>query len=230
MKSYTKLLFTLCVSTMTLVACGGGGGGGGGGSSDEQRARPSTGFRILHANIDLAPVDIFLGAETAARGRARFARASSWVDARGPQSIVLKRANTDEQVESVTINLSPDEVQSVLLYGDYNNFGLRTASIDDTLPALSAGTVAVRVIHGAVGAAQVIAQAGAETLTTGTAFGSASKYVVIPAGTSSLRVKRVADSSVLYDRVFTFQAGKAYSVLVAGDANYLATGQVLEDS
>ncbi len=226
MKNKSLLSISVSIVIIGLLGCGGGGGGGSGGGKS---ARPSTGLRVLNANIDLAPVEIFLGDEASPRTKAIFSNSSDWISTNGAQSVNLKRANTDDAVKTVSVTLKDNEVQSILLYGDLKSFGLRVSNLDDTLPVITSGNAAVRIIHGTVGAAQVAASVGATSIATSTTFGTASEYVLVPAGTSALKAKRVSDSSILYDRPFTFEDGKAYSLLLSGDTNYLAVGEVLED-
>ena len=221
----------ILITTLLLAGCGGGGGGGDGGSRGGNSSRPGTGFRVLHAALDTAPVDVVLGAEGTVRTLAEFSQASDWVStAAGTQSVELRRATTTSNVKSTSFSLSDGQVASVLLYGDKESFGERLSIIDDALPQVASGNAAVRVVHGVMGALQVTASVDSLSLTNGTTIGQASDFVEVPASSAStIRVRRAADGLLLFQSTENLQPGGVYTVLVSGNASYVTIGRVLQD-
>lgn len=213
-----------------LSACSGGGGGGSGGSRGSSQ-RPSTGFRVLHANIDLAPLDVYRAGDTSMLGSVSFAGSSGYFSSGGQdQAVTLTTAHVpSELVASIVVPLAPGAVKSVLVYGDAGAFGLKTAVIDDVLPQRDQSSALIRVVHGAVGASSVSAEAGTAVITGNTSFGSASNYASVPAGAVTVTARRNADGSIIFSSTPTLEAGKAYTLLLSGDVGYLASGSLLSD-
>ena len=233
MKIFTALnsarFFTVITLGLGLILSGcGGGGGSGGGSGDA--ARPGTGFRVIQSNVDVSPVDVLVDGNTIPAAKAEYSKASGWIAGGGVKNIILARANTNESVTTTSLSLADGDVKTVLLYGDKKSFGVRVATLDDTLPTISSESAAVRIIHGAVGAAQLSATANGVLISAGTNFGAASKYIEVPVAASApIRVRRVTDNGILFDSTIALEAGHAYSIVLSGDTNFLATGRVLAD-
>ena len=122
------------------------------------------------------------------------------------------------------------EVNSIILFGDRETFGERISVINDGLPANISGA-AVRVVHGALGAAQISAAVGATSISNGTAIGTASEYVEVAAGVDiPVIVRRAADGQALYRATVSLEQGKAYSIFVSGNTTLLSHGEMLTDN
>lgn len=207
-------------------ACGGGGGGGGGGSSSG-----GTGVRVLPAAIDAVPVDVISSAESAVVvQQARFTSVSAYRSLRsGPQILSLTKAfNTDQVVESFSVDYVSGERYSILLYGDHGTYGIRAALIKDSIPAEIEGA-AVRVVNGAMGSSALVATVGAASAGA-IKFGEAGEYVAVPSGSVTVSTVRAADGQPASSNVLAVENGRAYTVLVAGEIGYYSKGVVYTDN
>lgn len=211
----------------TLIACSGGGGSGGD-SSDN--GRPETGIRVIHASIDSTPLEL-----TASSGQtlsAKFGESSGYTSLPSePITLNLGVANLSQEVIfSDFVTFEGGSVHSLLVYGSNSSTGLQQNYLDDALPEITADQAVVRVVHGAVGASAIAASVGGSLISDEIAFGSASRYVAVTPGPLLVRARRAADGAVLLSSTFTFEAGKAYSVVVSGEAGYLVASELLVDN
>lgn len=214
--------------TLFLAACAGGGGGGNG--KKVGGSRPSTGFRVLHANIDAAPVDIFRVGETSSLGSTSFGQSSGYISTRGEaQSLSLTTSNIPAELQAtVSVPLEASDVKTVLFYGNHGSIGVRTAVISDPQQSVGDGSAMIRVIHGAVGAAAVSFTVNGASLGSAE-FGEASDYKAVTAGPAAIVAKRVSDGGTIFNSTLTLESGKTYSLFLSGDMTYLATGALLSD-
>jgi hypothetical protein len=235
MKITLKFILIITLALL-LSACGGGGGGGGGnsggGGSKSKSARPGTGYRVFHAALDTAPVDVANALDGSVQTIAEFGDTSDWIPSGvGSVNVNLNRATTLDLVKTGSMILADNEVQSFLLYGDKDSFGERLSVISDSLPEFSSGTAGVRVIHGAVGALQVTANVDSTVVSSGTTIGKASSYVEVPTNVdASVIVRRAADGAIIYSGTHNFSSNKFYTIFVFGTYGYVATAKVIADS
>jgi len=212
------------VGATFLSACGGGGGGGGGESAD------NVGIRVLHAAIDAVPVDVVTTAAAPTFvTRGTFALPSSYKRlAEGAQVLNLTRANSPaDVVAKFSATIEDGKRYSLLFYGDNAEFGLRSKLVEDKSPADRSGAPIVRLASAATGAANVRVTVGGSSLTA--AFGSFSQYGEVPAGVSRVTATREVDGRTLANFSYTFEAGHAYTLLIAGEVEYFTKGVVLLD-
>jgi len=221
-----RFVMALAIS-LVATACGGGGGGGesGDGGSDS-----ADGVRVLHGSIDAAPVDVISSvASSAVVSQAVFAGAKGYRSLRpGEQVLSLTRAlNSGDVIASFNQNIAKGGRYSILLYGDGETFGLRTRLIVDEVPASISGA-AVRVVNGVTGAASLnvsISGGGSEQV----GFGQNSQYIETSAGDVTISTSRAADGRVVSSVTRTLQAGRAYTVLVAGEVGYYVKSVLFTD-
>ena len=218
--------YSLIILASMLTACGGGGGGGGGGGS----AEVGTGIRVLHAAIDVVPVDVI---STAAEGvivsQAVFAASSSYRSLpSGTQVLSLTTAfNSTQIIATFNLDVSSDSRQSIVLYGDNQSRGTETKLLNDQLPESFTGGL-IRIVNGATGASALSVSTPTDSLTVD--FGASSQYVNATPGVVQV-VSRVAlDGAIVSSNSLTVEEGRAYTVLIAGEVGYYAKGVVFSDN
>ena len=206
-------IISFLVLTLALTSCGGGGGGNGGGSSKSS----STGVRVLHAAIDAPPVDtLVLGSEEVV-GTSKFAVESNYVDiGTGDVSLTLTKAKTPtEVISTVATSIEKHSRKSILLYGAKSSIGLHTVVLDDSQVDVSDDQALVRIVSGAVGTQALGVSVNGDSETSGIELGSASSYLSIPAGEVNISIS--SGNHVLYSGRKTYEGGKVYTLLVAGE-------------
>lgn len=221
-----KLILSLLILTQ-LVACGGGSGGGGVGS------RPNTGVRLLHAGIDISPLELISSTDTSSASlpAVKFADASAYLALdTGAQSIALRRANTSEVIEQLNLEVKKGELRTIIIAGSRaQSNGVSVQASLGAIPELDSATSAVRVAHGAFGAATINATINSSTLPQAVGFTGVSDYQIVPAGNVSASVTRSADGALLYSGSFSAQARGSYTIFVAGEVGYYIKTTVLTD-
>lgn len=218
--------YSLIILASMLTACGGGGGGGGSSAGGEV----GTGIRVLHAAIDVVPVDVI---STAAQGvivsQAVFAASSSYRSLpSGTQVLSLTTAfNSTQVIATFNLDVSSDSRQSIVLYGDNQSRGTETKLLNDQLPESFTGGL-IRIVNGATGAAALSVSTPTDSLTVD--FGASSQYVNATPGVVQV-VSRVAlDGAIVTTNALTVEEGRAYTVLIAGEVGYYAKGVVFSDN
>lgn len=212
-------------AALSATSCGGGGGGSGDGGSDS-----ADGVRVLHGSIDAAPVDVISSvASSAVVSQAVFAGSKGYRSVpSGAQVLSVTRAlNSGDVIASFNETIAKGGRYSILLYGDGETFGLRTRLIVDEVPASISG-VAVRVVNGVTGAASLtvsVSGGGSEQV----GFGQNSKYIETSAGDVTIAASRAADGRPVSSLTRTLQAGRAYTVLVAGEIGYYVKSELFTD-
>jgi hypothetical protein len=214
--SLTRILVLIGLISLA-VGCGGGGGGGGGAGN---------GVRVLNGAIDAYPIDIVSSATSVAT--ARFSFASNRVAWPGDnENVLIARTGT---VDQPIFSIGDDGIKrkSVLIYGNRLSVGLRKAEFDDDFGKIPSGQSAIRVVHSLIGASSIAATLGGSDFGK-IGFGGASTYQYIDAGTYPLKVKRVADALTVFSGSKAFQAGRAYTLMITGEAGYLVLASQLVD-
>ena len=218
--------YSLIILASMLTACGGGGGGGGSSAGGEV----GTGIRVLHAAIDVVPVDVISTAkEGVIVSQAVFAASSSYRSLpSGTQVLSLTTAfNSTQVIATFNLDVSSDSRQSIVLYGDNQSRGTETKLLNDQLPESFTGGL-IRVVNGATGASALSVSTPTDSLTVD--FGASSQYVNATPGVVQV-VSRVAlDGSTVTTNALTVEEGRAYTVLIAGEVGYYAKGVVFSDN
>lgn len=235
MGMYMKTMTRVCsirfavvlAATLSATACGGGGGGGGSGDGGSDSA---DGVRVFHGSIDAAPVDVISSVSSSAVvSQAVFAGSKGYRSLRaGEQVLSLTRAlNSGDVIASFSENIAKGGRYSILLYGDGETFGLRTRLIVDEVP-MSVSGAAVRVVNGVTGAASLnVSISGGASEKVG--FGQNSEYIETSAGDVTISTSRAADGRAVSSVTRTLEAGRAYTVLVAGEIGYYVKSVLFTD-
>ena len=221
-----KLLSPLIVLTIGFSACGGGGGGSTGGGDDEDGNSSSSGVRVLHAAIDGSPMDVLSsGSASVVVDGAVFAGTKGYKELPGGAQIIsLTRTSTPSRVIG-SFDVTGSGSYSILLYGSNQATGLKAALLTDAVPDLGGGA-GVRVVHGALGASQLSVSVGGASASV--AFGEASEYLSIPVGSTTM-IARGSGNGAISSLSFTAEAGRAYTLLVAGEVGYYVTTRAFTD-
>lgn len=221
-KSAFFLILFATLLSLAVVACGGGGGGGDSSSQSESKE----GIRVLHASIEAAPVDVLSSvSESPIISQAFFADRLGYHSlAKEVQTLSLTRALSPSRVvASFEVDGASLKRGSLLLFGDVSTFGLRAKLLEDRFPEVIPQSV-LRLIHGATGASAVRVQilaAGESLVEEVVDFGDESSYLDIPVEESlQVVVRRLIDGRLLASPTLTFEQGKAYTLLVAGEVDY----------
>jgi hypothetical protein len=230
----------LVTTVLTTTGCGGGGSNQGGGGDNRSNAQSSSdpyGVRVMHAAIDAAPVDLIssLNPQSPLIVQEFFANRKDSSGYRslpqeGEQTLTLtKHGASSESIASFNISAESSARYSILLYGDLQNFGLKTKLIRDELPAEGEATPYLRVINGVSGAAKINVASSSITpleLTTG----QASSYLALNSlGEITITARRSSDGTSLGDATFKAEAGAAYTVLFAGEVGFYTKVLVYRD-
>lgn len=207
--------------TLALARCGGGGGGSGEGSQS------TSGVRVLHGAIDAAPVDLVLDSDGVVQ-TVRYGETAGYRKlAEGVHAITMYRAkDLVTPLFSRSVTSDGEQKFTVLLHGDRELLGLRTSLIAESAPSVPEGAALVRLIHGVARAAAIEASGAAQLAAS---FGAASTFTNIAPGPVSFRLARKVDGVTLGRAEFVAEAGKAYSIFLGGEADYLVTIAVLPE-
>ena len=224
--SIVRGLGVICALAL-FSACGGGGGGGGGGSPEGDSPY---GVRVLHAAIDGAPVDISSSASSSPLlSQQVFAGEKGYRSLPdGSQTLSLTRSRNPSAVLSTfAVDATSEDRYTVLLYGDVVTFGLRSRLLKDEVPT-TRGSSWVRVINGVTQAADVTVTVGASAAQS-IPFGGDTGYIAAGPGPINVSASRTTDGYPLQSGAITVEAGKAYTLLLAGEIGYYVKGVLFTD-
>jgi hypothetical protein len=126
-----------------------------------------------------------------------------------------------------SVDGSSKDRYTILLYGDTTTFGLRTRLIKDEIPEMNGNSV-LRVVNGATKAADVTVSVGAAPAQS-IIFGGDTGYIAAPAGAVNVTAVRGVDGSPLHSGAVTLEAGKAYTLLLAGEVGYYVKSVLFTD-
>jgi hypothetical protein len=109
--------------------------------------------------------------------------------------------------------------------------GALAACGDTGGPSGNEGTVTLRLMHTAAGAAALDLIVGGQVIAGGVQFERASAPATAPAGTQTLAVRHSGESAVLASRSLALTPGEDYAVLVSGSPGDLVlTSSVVPDT
>ncbi len=193
-KLTTVILFRLYVGAllcMGISACGGGGGGEGGGNNtgrpDGSRRTTGTGIRIIHAALDVEPVDLKIGANYL--NSARFMEPSFYAEVdSGLQNVILERHNSPGvNIYSSPINLAKKTEYSLLLTGQVTRNNFLVSLIEEPVAQPESGSGRVQLVSALEGSSQLTLNGAGITLGP-VPFRLSSGYADVPAGPQTMTV------------------------------------------
>lgn len=231
-----KIALNCCV-LISAAACGGGGGGGG---SDEDTTRgsgASTGVRVLHGAIEGPPVQVRTSVEERTVDPEVFFSEKAVYQRldKGPQTLQLAERNSPGSVFSQhSVDIQDGQRLSLLLYNFPDSGAVRSLLVDDVKPELADGEGALRIAHTLSRASAVSVSLKSDLLGIARGdevqFGTVGQYLVGPAGTYQLVVKRTADDFTVVSQPFVMGARVIQTILVSGEVGFFVTSTQYEDS
>ncbi len=214
-----RLIFLLMFSF--LFGCGGGGSG---------NSTSREGLRILHGAIDFPPLEILSSVSEQSLGFEQFLGSGQRMRlmAEDQELRVFARGRFDDRFSTLSLSNFTGGNASYLVYGDYNNYGLRIARLSEALPEFDSRSSVLRVAHAVLGAAKLrIELISGQTILAD--FGSASNFVVIEPGDYSLVIRRDADGREVSRVSLQLPGGKSSTLLVAGEVDVFIQSRVYFD-
>ena len=214
----SKSVFPGLIVVFILCSCGGGGGGGG---------SSSHGVRLLHSSLDDAPLAMTsVTAATEVLQTSRFAEPGGYVAVSSGEQRVSVEGGQVGRIQSQPFTVAGGDRYSVLFYRNVSNDAPSLKVLDDAAPELESGQSAVRIVHALSGAAVLEAEIGGNTVET--TYASGGEYVVVPAGSVSITVRRQADGLVVFSGMRTVESGKTRTLFMSGEINYFVSAALVE--
>jgi len=231
--SSSVVIFQLCLyfACSVLSACGGGGSGGGSTGESGSGNDSSYGVRVLHSSVDAAPVDLTSSSNSEALVSQQFFAGDKGYRALPDKPQILSLTTTlnpAQVIATFSVTANSKSRYSILLFGDLQNLGLRTRLIEDKVPD-DISDSAIRVVNGVAGAAalQVSISSAASLQLLG--YGQNSEYISVPTGEVQIAARRSADGSSAGSLIVNAEAGRAYTVLFAGEAGFYTKAVLFTD-
>lgn len=195
MNTFVKIIkLGSVISLLSVIsACSGGGGSEGENSSDGLSRGTSTAIRIMHAGIDLTPVDVRIG--TTLLQSAHYAETKYYRPLSAETStITVTRSNDPTAVlQTLPIKLKEDTEYSLFIYGQAKENRMRIVLIEDNATRPEEGACLLRVMNGYIGE-PLLSLRGADFSVEGVRYGSVSEYV-------KTRCTQQAYSILINDRI-----------------------------
>ena len=222
-----KLIFAFFCSTV-LAACGGGGGGSSSGGSGNSGGGSSTGVRLMHAGLDVSPLELHSSISDKTLQSARFSEGKSYSKlSSGSQLITASRKFAPSAVfAAVNLNYQGGK-HSLLVFGGIELGNRGMVLINDGASEIPEGVGMVRVVNGLIDSSPVLAEL-AGISTSPASFASAGAYTPVPPGEYPFSV-RESGSGSFDSGVIQVETGASYSILVAGQDNYFSDVTVFRD-
>lgn len=173
---------------------------------------------IIHASPDAPAVDVWVNGEPALTNVA-FQAFSGWLALPAGEYHVQVTATgqpVDTAVIDTMLTIEAGKAYHVAAVGDLAN--ISAAVIEADLSATADGNARVRVIHASPDAPNVdVALTGGDVLISDLAFGAASDYLEVPAGTYDLEVRVAGTTDVALPLPgVAFEGNMLYDVIAVG--------------
>jgi hypothetical protein len=178
--------------------------------------------------IDAPPLEVVSSLSSSPVDTARFGERSFYgALSTGAQTLTVSpRLEPGRTLGSFGISVASGERRSIVIYGEEES-GIQSALLDDAPGEIPAGQAVVRFVNGVASAGEI-----GVTITGGEAGvdlpqGGASFHQPVPPGAQTITVR--AGERAIFSGARNFESGRAYTVLVAGEAGYFVTVTVFED-
>jgi Domain of unknown function (DUF4397) len=204
------LIFLLFCSLLSCASGGGGEGGGGGGRTT------GTAVRLIHSGIDIAPLEMQVGAEYLQK--MGFGDLSQYVKvSEGQISIALQRANSPGNIfRTINETLASSTEYTVFVFGSIERSTSSAVLLPDPVVRPEAGFARVQLLNGVDGIGKLTMKApGAEALDA--LFGGSSGYVTLPMGPQVIPIVNQKGHTVATFNVVLEDRGEASLVLEGSD-------------
>lgn len=162
------------------VSCSGGGGDGGG-----EGRTTDTGVRVIHAALDVEPVDLRL--TDVSLQRAHYMDVTQYVPfEKGAQNLILDRANAfGTTVANVPATLEKKIEYTLFMFGRVSTGSFNVSLLSDPVERPKAGFARVQLLHGYEGRGVLKGTVSGAALTP-TAFTRASGFVEVASGPANI--------------------------------------------
>ena len=142
-----KFLFVTIISLLA-VACSGGGGGDDG-STDQLKRETKTALRVVHAALDVAPIEVYAGLQMAASARFGQQTYYSRLEDSSVKQLVVARANTagSDVVKNIPITYADDTEYTLFVYGKAEDSSLKYNLMIDNIERPEETTCLVRLFN-----------------------------------------------------------------------------------
>ncbi|MCB0320120.1 MAG: DUF4397 domain-containing protein [Bdellovibrionales bacterium] len=220
----------MCSALLLLLLLPGCGGGGGGGDSSEASSR--FGVRVIHGVLEATPLEYSYSSAPESLFKVKFLDEGGYRKvAEGGQVVNFSTANSGgtDHITNRSFTVEPEARYTVFLFGDQSELGLRSAFLSDFLGEIPPNVGMVRVLHSVDSANGISAKLGSAS-TVHVSFGGASSYFEVPAGPVSYSATRESDGAPLASGAFEIEAGRAYTLLIAGEVGVFVRGVLYSDS
>ena len=145
----------------------------------------------------------------------------------GPQNLSMTRALTPSVViGSESVNYVEGERYTYFLFGNNQEIGLHAQLLLNDPGEFESNQGKVRIIDGMIGAADVKFNGAISGVVP---FGNASAYLSVNSGPATVAFTRQADGARLGSANLLVEAGKLYSIVLAGEVDYFVSIQAVED-
>lgn len=172
----TIRLAVISCALCCALSCSGGGGSSEGGESNGLSRGTDTAVRIIHAGIDLTPVEIRIGPEQIQGARYAQTKYYSPINS-GNVTMTINRLNDPTAVvQTVSANLQDDTEYSLFIYGQASENQLQMKLIADNTVRPDKGFCLVRVVNGYIGEKRLSVK-GASFNIQNIPYGGASDFV-----------------------------------------------------
>ena len=173
------------VGTVLLSAVGGCSGGGG---EDGGEGRTTdTGVRVVHAALDVEPVDLRL--TDVPLQRARYADVTNFIPfEKGAQTLILDRANAlGTTVANVPATLEKKVEYTLFMFGRAGRGTFNVALLADPVERPKTGRSRVQLLHGFEGRGPLNGSVGGVSLPAAV-FSKAGGFVEVASGPSTITI------------------------------------------
>jgi hypothetical protein len=208
--------------SLTILSCGGGGGGG--------SSTVNTGYRVLHAALDLRPLQI--RADSGEPVSVKYASKVSFIELNEGEHTLIADENGPNGAELLNSNftLKESERVSFLVEGtaNENETNIVKKVVEPERPELESGKSALKIVNSAVGSQTASLFINNREVINAVSNGSSSDYRTVDSGNLPLRVI-AANRSVLFSDEVTLEEGNSYTLFIAGETGLYSQGILLRD-
>lgn len=177
--------------------------------------------RVAHFSSDAPPVDVYVDGKPKLRNVPFQAMSDYLTLAAGAHTFDVRAAGaaaTAAPAVTVTQDFAAGKTYTVAAIGPLAS--IQGKAFEDNLGVPGAGKARIRVIHSTPSAPSVdVAVKGGAILFPKLAFGTASDYAEVPAGSYEIEVRDAGKTAALLTKPVTLQSGGVYTVAAVPAAN-----------
>jgi hypothetical protein len=182
--------------------------------------------RVAHLSPDAPAVDVYVDG-TKVLSDVPYKTVSNYLPVpAGSHTFKVTAAGQTTAVISATETIAAGTYYTVAAIGPLAQ--IKAAVFTDDLAAPPAGDAKIRAVHAAVGApSPVDVLANGKPAFTGLAFGNATQYAPVPAGTYTLGVAPSGSTTAAFSAMATLMSGDVYTAFAIGNGSSQPYGLLL---